>query len=635
MEKSNVYFCQFSNMLDNNIYLPYSIGIIISYLRADIEISNNYDFKMLYVKEDIDNILKKVIEPKYFFISVYMWNFKYSMQVAKEVKSKYPKCQIILGGHHVPYFDIGFFKKYPYIDLLVHGEGELVCKQILSNKCYLSIHNLSINKNNKEIRTKKEYNNCDLNLIPSAYLTGVFDEILQDGYNFTASLETNRGCPFGCKYCDWGSTLTSQKKMRKFDINRVIDEIEWLGKNQIDFVFGTDSNFGIFTRDMVFIDKLIEVKKKYGYPNKFRVCYTKNSDAFVYTINKKLNDFGLSKGATLSFQSLNSNTMKAVGRRNIDIYNFDLLLNKYKADNIPTYTEMILGLPEETYNSFADGLCTLLDSGQHSSIVVYYCQVYPNAYMNTKEYRKKYGLKTIKIPMYPTHTSIESDKNIDEEEIIIGTNTMSSEDWIETCMFSWAIQTFHCLGLCQVISKFLNEKFNISYRVFYESILMFAHNNPDSFIGEEYYKIRDKLEKVRNGEGFKYINRPFGNLNWTFEEGSFLSYIKNKDAFYLELYEAISDFGDYYKIANLIKVNKFLIKSPLSTITMFNNIYIKEILEFLNFKNTNSLTFHIKNNNFESLERYAIENVWYGRKGGNMLHNENHIKGEGVLVWNC
>ncbi len=35
-------------------------------------------------------------------------------------------------------------------------------------------------------------------MIPSPYLSGVFDSILKDGYNFTASLETNRGCPFAC-----------------------------------------------------------------------------------------------------------------------------------------------------------------------------------------------------------------------------------------------------------------------------------------------------------------------------------------------------------------------------------------------------------------------------------------------------
>ena len=43
--------------------------------------------------------------------------------------------------------------------------------------------------------------------IPSPYLTGVFDDIIANNpeYVFNATLETNRGCPFACTFCDWGS----------------------------------------------------------------------------------------------------------------------------------------------------------------------------------------------------------------------------------------------------------------------------------------------------------------------------------------------------------------------------------------------------------------------------------------------
>lgn len=614
-------------MLQNNIYLPYSIGVIISYIRSNIEIRDNYDINILYVKESIEMIDSKVKNPKYFFISVYMWNFQYSMNVAKFVKTKYPDCKIVLGGHHVPYFDIDFFNEYPYIDILVHGEGEATCEKILLGNSLCSINNLSFKEAGKTVRTNKEYNNCALDNIPSPYLTGVFDTILEDGYNFTASLETNRGCPFGCHYCDWGSTLTSQKKMRRFNKERVYKEIEWFGKNKIDFVFGTDSNFGIFKTDMDIVDKLIETKQKYGFPNKFRVCYTKNSDNFVFDINRKLNEFGLSKGATLSFQSLNAETMLAVGRKNMSLETFKKLLDKYNDCNIPTYTELILGLPEETFDSFADGICELLNMGQHTSIVVYNCQVYPNAHINTPEYRRKYGLKTIKIPMFPTHTTIKSDMNIDEEEIIIGTNKMTTEEWIETCMFSWCVQTMHCLGLCQVISRYLHEKHNIKYKDFYMKILCYAKNNPRSYLGAEYLKVRNKYINIIEGNGFKYINKPFGDLNWTFEEGSFLTFILDEDSFYNDIYYAVSDLGDVLILANLFKINKFLLKTPRPFKVLSVNKVVKNILDFLNIENDGvdtSLMCGLEC--YESLMDYAINKVWYGRKGNSMLYAKNEIR---------
>ena len=32
-------------------------------------------------------------------------------------------------------------------------------------------------------------------------------------------LESNRGCPYGCTFCDWGSATLS--KVRNFDLDRV------------------------------------------------------------------------------------------------------------------------------------------------------------------------------------------------------------------------------------------------------------------------------------------------------------------------------------------------------------------------------------------------------------------------------
>ena len=47
-------------------------------------------------------------------------------------------------------------------------------------------------------------------------------------------METDRGCPYKCTFCDWG-TLT-YSKLKKFGRDRVYDEIEWVNKEKIDFV---------------------------------------------------------------------------------------------------------------------------------------------------------------------------------------------------------------------------------------------------------------------------------------------------------------------------------------------------------------------------------------------------------------
>ena len=60
-----------------------------------------------------------------------------------------------------------------------------------------------------------------------------------------ASWETNRGCPFSCAYCDWGSA-TGSKQMGVFPQERLKEEMEWFSHHSIEYIFCCDANFGMF-----------------------------------------------------------------------------------------------------------------------------------------------------------------------------------------------------------------------------------------------------------------------------------------------------------------------------------------------------------------------------------------------------
>lgn len=135
LPNKNIYFCQFSNRLLNNIYLPYAIRLIASYL-VD---SNACNINILCKKKRINLIMQQVNNPQYVFFSVYDWNFTYSIRIAEEIKNKYPSTIVVLGRHYVPACDFDFFKLYPFIDILVHGEEEDVCKQILLGNSFNNI----------------------------------------------------------------------------------------------------------------------------------------------------------------------------------------------------------------------------------------------------------------------------------------------------------------------------------------------------------------------------------------------------------------------------------------------------------------------------------------------------------------
>ena len=77
---------------------------------------------------------------------------------------------------------------------------------------------------------------------------------------------------------------------------------------------------------------------------------------------------GLNKGVTLSMQTLSEEALSNIKRSNIKLSSYFELQKRFINDNVPTYSDLILGLPGETYESFVEGLCKLVESGQHNRI---------------------------------------------------------------------------------------------------------------------------------------------------------------------------------------------------------------------------------------------------------------------------
>ena len=148
-----------------------------------------------------------------------------------------------------------------------------------------------------------------------------------------------------------------------------------MARNKIGMLYSADANVGIFARDVDMLERLVKVKAEYGYPQKFRGAYAKNSNDRVFQVSKLLNDAGMSKGTTLSFQSMDEHTLEVIKRKNIKVTDFKNLMGRYRNAGIPTYSEMICGLPGETYDSWADGFDKLFTAAPDASISCYSCTV--------------------------------------------------------------------------------------------------------------------------------------------------------------------------------------------------------------------------------------------------------------------
>lgn len=627
----NIYFIQPSSYYGGEICLPYAAGALAAYAWKNDEIKDNYCLAdIIYRKDSAEICFEKIAEPFLIAFSCYIWNFEHNKLLAKQLKEKFPDSLILFGGHSVSNTSSELMEECDFIDFLIHEEGEIPFEGLLlalaGKKEFSDVPNLSYRENGRIIKTENRF--FDVWDFPSPYTSGVFDKIMQDSDDvFYGIIETNRGCPYKCVYCDWGRQA---KQVRLFPMEKVKKDIEWLSDHKIGYCICADANFGMLERDVEISEWLVESKKNTGYPSKIQFCFTKNSDERVFEINKAMNECGLSKGATISLQTLSDKTLSDICRTNMTFPHYTELVRKYNEAGIFTYTDMILGLPGETFESFTEGIGKLFEAGQHSSVNIFNCEMLINARLSQKEMLEKHEIKHAKCSLNRHHTELGTETE-ENNSVVIATKDMSEKEWVDANIFVAVTGAFHNLGLLQYFAIYLYNEFGVGYTDFYLSLINNFKKQPDTVAGRILAALTEKLVAVTNGTGTCETLLPeFGNVNWPVEEWFFLQIIKDFDVFFSEIKGFLKSFGisgDTFE--NLFVYQKNVIKRPFvkefsfdvsyNFPEYFQNVYNgkKEELK------KQALTVSINDGNFKSsYGDYARETVWYGRKGGRIMYKE-------------
>ncbi len=628
----NVYFVQVGFGFDGSVYLPYAVGTMLAYCKGDSEINKAYAFPdIIFKREKLNAALEKIKEPYFVGFSCSVWNMEYNKALARLIKKNHPSCIIAFGGHSVNE-NAELLAEEPYIDLLMLGEGELTLHSLLKNLNCGELEktpNIAYRKNGETVCTPREYN-FDISNYPSPYLNGIFDDIIDKNptTEFLAVLETNRGCPYSCAYCDW----TAGRKMRFFPMEKVKAEIKWLSDHKIAYCFCADSNFGMFDRDVEIAEALIEAKKKTGYPEVFRPCYEKNSADRVFKICSTLNSVGMDKGATMAYQTLCDKALENIGRKNLTMEHFSSLMKRYNQAGIPTYSELILGLPGETAESFCKGICKLFENGQHNSVSVYYCEILPNSEMAQPEYVEKHGIEVMKVGFNHIHSAPQKDEEVKEFSYLVrSTNTMSREDWVYANLFSICVQAFHSLGALRCFAMYLHEEKGVSYYDFYSSLLRFIMNGKGE-LNKLWNGFKVKYESSFDGD-WNYYNKTFGNVTWFFEEGAFLEIVNGYEAYFTELREFLNSFnidGDLFE--ELAHYQKAILRKPFDKEQRFDfkyNFYryFESITmgDKAKLEKASSSILITPKTEYDNVAEYAKETVWFGRRRGATIFGAKEV----------
>ena len=378
---------------------------------------------------------------------------------------------MLLGGQEYDW-KIGKAKD-PY-DLVVLYEGEETFAEILEENTKDRNFNTIGNILTREGFTfsKKPMDISNLHspwIVEQDNLKRLSEDIQKSNRKPRMIWETNRGCPYRCTFCDWGSATNS--KIRKFDTTRLENEIKVFHKFKPGFMFIADANFGIFKTDVNLAEKLCEAKKENSYPMTVSFNPAKNNKKFVNKINDVFFDNEMIHCIQISFQHTDEHVLSAIERSNIKTEKIlEELEDNYKK-RIPLVGVLIQSCPGDTLSKWKKSVTDLMEWGFHEDIKCHDFQVLPNAPASHKSYREKWGIETVIRPHFDTVRLINDSEELNKAEFIVATNTFTKEDWKKMKSWSEIVQTLHYNSLTKFIALYLRYYHNVSFLDFYSGLI--------------------------------------------------------------------------------------------------------------------------------------------------------------------
>lgn len=475
---------------------------------------NNYNW-VLPISEfydDIEQIKQEIakVPPDIFGVSLYVWNFEISLIICEWVKSTYPNCIVITGGPH-QYFKHhqDWFLKHSFIDASLPSEvyGEVAITDFLDNLT-------DNNKINWNLVEKIVYPSKDRKIIfNSPKSTYKLDFIGKWNYSaffeqkehikkyvnefkklystkVKCKIETTRGCPYSCTFCDWGGGVGSKVIVK--DINFVKQDIDTLLEFNPASIFVTDANFGINgERDVNIIKYFVEKKKKLTeFPQILYGGFAKTNRHFKFL--KEIFELEaqnqLSELYKISQQSFNHKILDNIKRTDLrDNEHFELANYLRKNYYYDAVVELILGLPGMTLDIWY----TEFDKPYQENVIIraYEWWLLPEAESYDDNYRKQYGLLTSKklTNSYPWSMPAE---------MVVGSNTLSREDYKEVMVIYSLYFFFVQTGV---------------YRKTINSILDSQNIKFGNFLKHFHIECYPKIKKA-SADSFAYLDRHLTEL---------------------------------------------------------------------------------------------------------------------------
>jgi radical SAM superfamily enzyme YgiQ (UPF0313 family) len=190
----------------------------------------------------VDDIL--AFDPDIVGFSIYVWSAPFLISVAREIKRRRPSLVVVFGGPSARTSFLGLSPYRPshsYLDIVVEGDGEEIFNEIvklpsLTRQAFEKISGVALPTQDGWTKTQKRPSIVMLDSLASPYGLGLMP---QGG---VAYLETYRGCPLSCRFCEWG--LKEDPKVA-FSVDYIARELEAFRSHKAQIVFLLDAGLNL------------------------------------------------------------------------------------------------------------------------------------------------------------------------------------------------------------------------------------------------------------------------------------------------------------------------------------------------------------------------------------------------------
>lgn len=442
----------------SRIAVPINIAYIASY--CDQQFGKDAKVSMF---TDAEELMEKIqsTPPHILALSYYMWNVNLTRKVIECCRKLSPNTIIVIGGPSVSRISDSYkelLNQNYGLDIvsLDHGEKAFaaVVKRVLStgmNRKKIFDNPIDgcasrINGTNDIVRGIDINNMKGLENTPSPYLNGYMDKFLSIGQ--WPMLETNRGCPYLCTFCERGDIYFSKLMIR--DENIIYEELNYLAKHsKAKELIITDSNFGLLgERDLRIIQKIEEMKQTVNFPSIITdVAAPKVETKYSIEVMKAVSR--VSERYYYGLQTLTDLVLGNSKRQNISLGAIEKLAGIAREADLPVTVDLIFGLPGETVQSFMETTSKLISLGVQPS--VYNLRVLPGTEIAEGD-RENYQYKTKFRPFnnrYGEYRLMPNEKTyrvIETEEVACENTTINNEDYMFIRKYGVLVDLMSCFG---------------------------------------------------------------------------------------------------------------------------------------------------------------------------------------------